>query len=592
MDVATKDGSDITMRARKDLDKIAGAIRAASTSTEARFVDIGGRLENSVETVTTLTRTFDTLSSELRGETLRQATHDLSQIATRVSALAQAQSGEVSSFRQLTELTSAIEHRVAHMGKSVKGVAMLATNAKIAAAHIGDSSVDFISFATEINRTLRLAQASLDQFAAELAGVGRHLRTAIASQSALDEHHSASVRAIPLRLGRSVDAIAARGKRAVATASAVGQGSHRIGKRIGDAVMALQIGDITRQRIEHVDYALGLLDEFLPPLSVAQDAGHAGQEALIGFCCRLQAAQLTDMADQFDHEVQQILKSLQELAADAREIPRLGSDTFGASGERRGTFLGELEEEVSDIGTLLTGFRSARRDADQAAASVSEATTRLVSHISTVRSLEADIRLMGLNTTLKCGRLGDVGRPLGIIAQELRLYANEIATEAIDVMTDLDQVVAISGALSGRDQDGRAADIASVADIMAHSLSGLSAVGQSLADALGTLEHDGDVVAGLLQETVARTNVHHEIGQVLRQAAADLTSVAPKPDYDLANAPEADRLVELIARSYTMERERKILNRHAPGRSHRNAAAAPPPRGPAPAPAELEDIFF
>ena len=27
---------------------------------------------------------------------------------------------------------------------------------------------------------------------------------------------------------------------------------------------------------------------------------------------------------------------------------------------------------------------------------------------------------MGLNTTLKCGRLGVVGRPLSVIAQELR----------------------------------------------------------------------------------------------------------------------------------------------------------------------------
>ena len=34
---------------------------------------------------------------------------------------------------------------------------------------------------------------------------------------------------------------------------------------------------------------------------------------------------------------------------------------------------------------------------------------------------------MGLNTTLKCGRLGDLGRPLSIIAQELRVYANQIA---------------------------------------------------------------------------------------------------------------------------------------------------------------------
>ena len=563
------------MRAGKDLDGIAGAIKAASASTEARFLDIGRRLENSVETVTTLTRTFDTLSDELKSENLQRATRDLSQIATRVAALAQAQGTDVGVFTKLTELTAAIEGRVARMGKSVKGVSMLATNAKIAAAHIADASVDFAGFATEINRTLRLAQISLDQFAAELTGVSRQLQAAIARQSALDDYQTEAVRAIPLRLGRSVDAIDGRSKAAIKTASAVGEGTQRIGKRIGDAVMALQIGDITRQRIEHVEYALGLLVEVPPPAA----------DALAGLCCRLQSAQLADTADEFDQEVQRILASLQALAGDAREIVRLGHDAFGAKGARRGTFLGELEEEVGAVSTLLDSFRSARAEADQIAVSISTATTRLVTHISAVRSLEADIRIMGLNTSLKCDRLGAIGRPLAIIAQELRLYANEIASEASEVMTDLDQLVARAGALSGRAEDDRTADIASIAEIMAHSLSRLTTAGQALAGALGTLEHDGNVVAASLQETAVRTSVHEEIGRALRLAGTELADVAPEPVSEPGPVgPEAERLIERIAASYTMERERAILDRQVPGRSHQ--------RGPEPASADLDDILF
>ena len=563
------------MRAGKDLDRIAGAIKAASASTEARFLDIGTRLENSVETVTTLTRTFDTLSDELKSENLHRATRDLSQIATRVAALAQAQGTDVGVFTKLTELTAAIEGRVARMGKSVQGVSMLATNAKIAAAHIADASVDFAGFATEINRTLRLAQISLDQFAAELTGVSRQLQAAIARQSALDDYQTEAVRAIPLRLGRSVDAIDGRSKAAIKTASAVGEGTQRIGKRIGEAVMALQIGDITRQRIEHVEHALGLLVDVPPP-----SAG-----ALTGFCCRLQSAQLADTADEFDQEVQRILASLQALAGDAREIVRLGHDAFGAKGDRQGTFLGELGEEVGAVSTLLDSFRSARAEADQIAVSISTATTRLVTHISAVRSLEADIRIMGLNTSLKCDRLGAIGRPLAIIAQELRVYANEIAAEASDVMTDLDRLVASAGAMSGRIEDDRAAEMASIAEIMAQSLSRLTIAGQALAGALGTLEHDGNAVAASLQETAVRTSVHEEIGRALRSAAAELADVAPGPVSEPAPVgPEAERLIERIAASYTMERERTVLDRQVPGRSHQ--------RRPDTATTDFDDILF
>src|SRR5207302_836621 len=100
--------------------------------TEARFLDIGTRLETSVETVGALTQAFGALSNELKGENLSHATRDLSQIAARVSGLADAHSGERTTFRQLSELVAAIERRVTRMGKAVKGVGMLAMNAKIA----------------------------------------------------------------------------------------------------------------------------------------------------------------------------------------------------------------------------------------------------------------------------------------------------------------------------------------------------------------------------------------------------------------------------------------------------------------------------
>ncbi|MBK1662931.1 chemotaxis protein [Rhodospirillum rubrum] len=583
------------MQLRRTLDQIAGAIRTASTSTEARFLEIGGGLETSVETLTSLTQTFATLSDGLKGETLARATRELSQIASRVSSLAAAQNSEIESFVALTKLIATIESRVVRMGKSVHGVGILATNTKIAAAHIGDTGVDFTSFANEINRTLRLAQTSLDEFAGELAEVGRDLHVAISTQSVLEEQQTAAIRTIPRRLTRSIEAIGARCKTAVSTAFAVGQGSQRIGRRIGDAVMALQIGDITRQRIEHADYALGLLAA--PSASLeADEASHAD---VIDFFCQLQSRQLEDAADEFDMEIGRILMSLEDLALDAGEILRLGNDAFAASGDHQGTFLGELEKEVGAVDDLLGGFRAARAKADQIAASVSEATTRLVSHISTLRSLEADIRIMGLNTTLKCGRLGNAGKALGVIAQELRHYANEITIEASEVMADLDQVVSIAKALSDEAHQDRASDIAAVSAIMAESLALLGQVGQSLASALATLEHDGHVVADLLQKTSARTAVHEEIAEVLRGAARKLAEgPAGLATLPVPSGPEADRLFDLVVASYTMERERTVFARQAPGRLPLAADPAAPGESPSaspsssPATTDLDDIFF
>ncbi|TWB28310.1 chemotaxis protein [Nitrospirillum bahiense] len=571
----------------RDLDTVAKAIRAASISTDTRFLDIGRRLETSADILTALTRTFDTLSDEMKGDGLRLATQDLSQVARFVSALTPG--GEAGAFRTLTALVTAIAGRLARMDKSIKGVGMLATNAKIAAAVIGDTSAEFMNFATEIRRTLGLAQASLDQFAAELAGVGRHLQAAAADQSALDARQATAIRTVPQRLAHSIGTVVDRGGRAGAIAATVGQRAQDIAKRIGLAVMALQVGDITRQRMEHVDYALGLVAEMVAQAGPLQpDAAAADDVATTaGFCCRLQAAQLDDTADELAQEIGQILTSLRDLARDARDILNLGHDAFGASGSQRGTFVGELEGEVAEVDALLQGYGAARRQADEVAASVSEATTRLARQIGTMRALEADIRIMGLNTSLRCGRLGAIGRPLSIIAQELRLYANEIAVEANGVMGELDQIAAIAASLSGQARDTGAADTAAMADVMTRSIARLGTAGQNLAAALQTLERDGETVVDLLQETVDRAAAHGEMGQVLRQAAADLALLAPGPH--LGDVPaRAEPLVALMARSYTMARERQVLDRYAPGKNQ--APAAVP--GPAATADDLEDIFF
>lgn len=571
----------------RDLDTVAKAIRAASISTDTRFLDIGRRLETSADILTALTRTFDTLSDEMKGDGLRLATQDLSQVARFVSALTPG--GEAGAFRTLTALVTAIAGRLARMDKSIKGVGMLATNAKIAAAVIGDTSAEFMNFATEIRRTLGLAQASLDQFAAELAGVGRHLQAAAADQSALDARQATAIRTVPQRLAHSIGTVVDRGGRAGAIAATVGQRAQDIAKRIGLAVMALQVGDITRQRMEHVDYALGLVAEMVAQAGPLQPDGAASDDVATtaGFCCRLQAAQLDDTADELAQEIGQILTSLRDLARDARDILNLGHDAFGASGSQRGTFVGELEGEVAEVDALLQGYGAARRQADEVAASVSEATTRLASQIGTMRALEADIRIMGLNTSLRCGRLGAIGRPLSIIAQELRLYANEIAVEASGVMGELDQIAAIAASLSGQARDTGAADTAAMADIMTRSIARLGTAGQNLAAALQTLDRDGETVVDLLQETVDRAAAHGEMGQVLRQAAADLALLAPGPH--MGDVPaRAEPLIAQMARSYTMARERQVLDRLAPGKNQ--APAAMP--GPAATADDLEDIFF
>jgi hypothetical protein len=104
------------------IDKIGEAIRSASASTEAKFVEIGRRLESSVEILGKVAATFDNLSDKLKSENLQRATDDLAQAASQVIAIGQAHSGEQALLVRLTKLTAAIDSRMSHMSKAVNGV--------------------------------------------------------------------------------------------------------------------------------------------------------------------------------------------------------------------------------------------------------------------------------------------------------------------------------------------------------------------------------------------------------------------------------------------------------------------------------------
>ncbi len=577
-----------------DLDRTVNSIRAASAATEARFVTIGERLESSIGTLAGLTNTFHTLSAELTGPDLQQATDNLSTVATRVSTLAKAQTSGVEAFRALLGLVPVIEGRIARMGKSVDGVAMLATNAKIAAANIGDGSIEFSRFAAEISRTLQLAKISLEQFSSEFTSVGRLLHAGMQTQTTSEERQAAAVQAIPARLAESVGAIVTRADGTATIATTVSQRSERIVKRISDAVMALQIGDVTRQRLDHVDYALGLLDDIQNTTGAA--ARQTGAEwtalsrgdydAVSQACHRLQAGQLNDAADKLKNDAHEIIASLQDLAAEAQKILQLSHDAVGATQSRQGTFLGRIKDQIDEVTTLLANFRTARQEADHVARSVCEATSHLTKHLAVVREMEADIRIMGLNITFKGSRLGSTGLPLSIIARELRVYSNEIAAEAAEVTTDLDQVLAFALGLSTQDQHEATAEIESITDIMAAALQRLSDVNRSLEFAFQTLEQDGQKVSTLLTDAIGRTKVHEEIVQTIRQAARDLSEAARgSAGYDVAQAPaQVLWMFESIADSYTMDAERQVIATCGPrGLPIREAPAAD---------ASLEDIFF
>lgn len=583
------------MLATQDVITTVDTIRSASARTEATFLQVGRKLEASIGILARLTATFETLLAELKSESLDRAIVALSRAADQVVAFGRAHSGERAVFDRLQHLAHGIAGRVLQMNKAVGDVDSLVINSKIAAAHIRATDVDLSTFAGEIARTLKMTRRSLESFASELRSVRERVAAAQAEQAAFERRQDEAARTIPVRLTETVESIAQQNERAADASAAVGRRSDLVRERIGAAIMALQIGDITRQRLEHVDHALGILAE--GPKGPAGDPRHDagdGEElsdeerrALACATYRLQSAQLADAAAAFERDVQEIAAALQSVAAEARGLWSLGSDAYGASHRGRSSFIAALESQVGEALGLFRDFEAARTEAAQVVTSVSGAMESLSGHLKQVQSLEADIRIVGLNTTFKCARVGRDGLALSVIAQELRAYGHKFAVEAGALMDEVETVTKVTESLTRDEHQDAVAPVAEVMQAMTSSLATLRQVGQAIGDTLTSLESDSGQVATLLDETVANLAAHDEIGRALRETADRLASMSPgagQPVGDLT--PGTERLLERMARAYTMANER-IVHERVFGRSSNAALAAATA-----APAELDDILF
>lgn len=302
-------------------------------------------------------------------------------------------------------------------------------------------------------------------------------------------------------------------------------------------------------------------------------------------------AQLIDTAGEFSREAARLLAALDGLARDAREIGRLGDAAFG-SAAGRGSLLQEIDGEMVQAKQLLNGFQAAQAAADRLTGSVADGAASLAAQIKTLRSLEADIRILALNTALKCGRIGDRGRSLDVIARELREFSAVTEKEAVALAADLDRVVGVAQTLD----DGPAGAIvsaASLTDTMTRAEAQLGACERGFTEALATLTRDGETIAGLLEQTASCISGGDEISDLLRQAAAALA--ASHDGVGGEGAVDAgDPIFASIHGLYTMAREREVHAR-VTGCGPDGGSVGSAGRSSAPSPAAdagLDDILF
>jgi len=556
-------------------------------SAEREFVPVGALLGESAAAISGIGDALNRLGRDLQGEEALESVAELNRAVERIHDMHTA-AGTTAALPGLSADAGEIAKHLETLRRIVAEITALAINGKIQAALVATAGVDFTVFTAEIGRLGNMAAQQIENAAARLSEVRSSISSAINAESAFVRNEAGELKNIRSRVESNIALMVERGRRASHALEAVREKSGQVANKVAQTVGELQINDITCQRIEHVRIVLRALssrDE-----AWLRDLPDERFRLLTAAALRLQCNQLDQAALDYLHEIEALALNLRGLSADAADLLAEAESAFGDS--HGGIFLTEIEGDIDRASALLDAYSAADQRTRAMVTDVSQGFIAMSKDLDSIRSIDADMRVMGLNATLKCGRLGNAGQALGVVAQELRACSRRTEDSSRMVETLLTKALDAAQQLNRQSTkamlDVEFDNTHPCRSIMNSCVAGLHKLAACMAQTLESLRRDAPAVAGRLAEGAASIAFHNRLKSDCDRASQLVARMAHQigngDSFDEGVFDDLRRLAEPL---YTMDSER-LIHDQFDGRTSEMLAAG----GSSDSSDSVDDLFF
>jgi len=504
---------------------------------EDRFLRVGSAMALTLEGVEAMIKAIQRFHGAL-GEDTAAANTALRAAAGELLALPSVQAERRIAFEALVAQSRKLAINVDHMHTLLRYLRAFAMTLEVTAA----ASPAFDGFAKELTQRISLGADKLVQFSAKQSDLDTELTHALDLVRDLEDDCDRLLPVVAVNLEASASTLHRQNADISAIALEVGALAQQIRQKVSQALIALQIGDTTRQRIEHVQLGLSLLGAPLDPDSAASGATDP--------IARLLQRQLTDLSETFATESGRVSQNLSGLREGANEVLRL-KKVLGEG--RNAASLRRLGADVGDADAVISRVSAVNREAGHTGRAAMSTADALIANVDAIQSVKSEIRFMAINTNIRCARMGTSGQPVAVIGLELSGGAARLGQAADATIAELDglaeQASAFVGAKVDADLGGELnqalQDIRKAGDVAELSLEDIDQLSNEVARAIGDLGSVEDFHSDLCADLEsARDALQGSSGQ------DDPSAFAANPDLTAR--------LETLFKCYTMGRERDI----------------------------------
>jgi hypothetical protein len=535
------------------LSNLRGELGAVLSAIDTQFDAASSALARSVDAIGAIVGALGEAAGVFEGGVGASAVDDLTRAATALLAVRDHVDQRTTEISTIERATKVLREAAWNVMRCIQVLDVYGMNVKITAAGLPH----FMDFADGMRAKLHEGDDQVRGLDAKLALLDAGLRQMRESDQLLLDECRKVLPQVPHMLVQEAEALRAHHAGLARLAQSVSALAQSIQTELFAAIAAIQVGDRVRQRLEHV--AAGLI------LAEGLGSSAAPVHALL--------AGLADEAGrEYARDLDALILALARLQDNAEQL--VGLRTRGEAGKAGGSdggqaFLSRLESGAAEAHGMIAQLDRTDREGLATLDLILRTVDEVSAQAEAITDLRLDVQHMAINIGLSCRTAERVGRPVMVIANEIRTHSNK-----------LDGVIeAILGAKQGLvDPSLR---------MKAQSTAAQSASGSQLGHFIDLIRECGNRTDAAMETVDTRAGeMHHSLStasialdeasgqgpQVMSIAAGLAQAAGTGGQIDQATLQS---VFDQIARSYTMAEERELHNRLLPPGLSGIATASP-----------------
>jgi hypothetical protein len=530
------------------------SIAGVSAGIEEAFAETGDRLSQGHRIFKDLEASLVVLAQELSGAGIESAARALQNIADRLNDVAMALPAEAALLGDIGEQAKQACAILKLLSGHIQMITIVARSARIEAASFDGERQSFLDFTREAFELGQAAQRSVEASARDGIQLAKAVEVALARQTEFESLHRSELLSVATGLVSARSELKAQQVNGAKLTETSATAASRIAAAIAEAVMALQSGDATRQRLEHISQGLGRMPQPVPSLVPAAPGAIAPAAWPVG---QLQAEQLNDTKRAFDQDLARTVSALGAIMCDVGGLVAQSRAIYGGENDDASSFLTVVKQRLSQASNLIAACEQSGVLVDDALSVVTETVGRFREAISGLGDAVGDIILIGMNASLRAARAGAKGNAFVVIANELKAAADQMSAGAHRLRPVLDRIETLVGKLRERRAQGDTAELARLEPAVLNALQEVEAGNEQLVGLMTRLARESAAFDELLGRARDRMIALDQASAALPSLAAAIAAQNAAPEQPLLSAADESLLAELFTR-YTMEREREV----------------------------------